>query len=378
MGSYDWKFDCRHFDGYRPCKPYHLDRSTCDNCNDHYDPIKERILLIKLDALGDVLRTTPLAHALKVKYSESQLTWLTKDISYPLLKNNLDIDRLLIYKPDISDRLMLENFDMIINLDKNHDVAALTSLLKADKKFGYGINSYGHLYPMNRGAEYHFDICLDDFGKGIQNEKTAQELIFDTAEIPYNREEYVFNLGKEELEFANNFSNQHLKRGLKTIGINSGSSPRYPHKRWIVDGYKLLIKKLKEEMDVNILLYGGPEQAEINKSIKSSLEDKIIDTGTNNELLEFAALLNLSDIILTGDTSGMHLAIALKKKVIAFFGPTRAHEIDLYNRGKKLVGNVECLGCYEEFQCIKDAANLPNCMQTISVDEVYKAIKELL
>ena len=372
-----WKFDCRHFDGYRPCKPYYLDRSTCDNCKGHYNPIKERILLIKLDALGDVLRTTPLAHALKTKYPESQLTWLTKDISYPLLKNNSDIDRLLIYKLDISNRLMLESFDMIINLDKNHDTAAITSLLRANKKFGYGVNEFGHLYPINEGAKYHFDVCLDDFGKGIKNEKTYQQMIFDTAEIHYNGEEYVFNLGVEEREFANKFAEKNLKSYVKTIGINPGSSPKYPHKRWVIDGYKELIKKIKNEFDVNILLYGGREEVDVNKLIRSGLEDKIIDTGNNN-LLEFAALLNLSDIILTGDTSAMHLAIALKKEVIAFFGPTRSNEIDLYRRGKKLIGNVECLGCYEEFPCIKDQSGLPNCMQTIKVDEVYKSVVDLL
>ena len=378
MKEYFWKFDCRHFDGYKPCKPYYIDRSICEDCHGHYDPINERILLIKLDALGDVLRTTPLASALSKKYLQSHLTWLTKEISFPLIQNNPDVDRILIYRSDIGNRLMLEKFDIIINLDKNHNVAALTSLLKADKKFGYGINEFGHLTPLNDGAKYHFDICLDDFGKGISNTKTYQQMIFDTAEIPYTGEDYVFRLRNKELEFAKKFSEKYLRKDFKTIGINPGSSPKYPHKIWTIDGYRTLIKRLKENFDVNIMLYGGQEEIETNKAIKSGLEDMIIDSGNNNSLLEFAALLNLSDIVLSGDTSAMHLAIALKKKVITFFGPTRANEIDLYGRGKKLIGKVECLGCYEEFPCIKDVANLPNCMQTITVDEVDQAIKELL
>lgn len=334
--------------------------------------------MIKLDALGDVLRTTPLSYALKKKYPNSYLTWLTKDTSSPILKNNHYIDRILIYKPDINNQLTVEKFDILINLDKNIDIAALATLLNADKKLGFGLNGYGKIYPMNDGAKDHYNICLDNFGKGISNTKTHQEMAFETAEIPYNGEEYVFELGKEESEFANDFYKKHINNDLKIVGINPGASSRYPHKRWTTEGYRSLIERISNEMNVNLLLFGGLEEIETSKIIKSGLEDKLIDTGNNNSLLEFASLLNLCNIVVTGDTSAMHLAIALKKKVVALFGPTRPNEIDLYGRGQKISGKVECLGCYEVIPCIKDAASLPNCMQTISVDEVYNTIKSLL
>ena len=67
---------CKHFKGDRPCKYYWVDRSK--NCGQHtclhYDNFNERILLIKLDALGDVVRSTALVEGLKKKHKNSQIT----------------------------------------------------------------------------------------------------------------------------------------------------------------------------------------------------------------------------------------------------------------------------------------------------------------
>ena len=68
---------CRHFKGDRPCKYYWIDRSwDCFEC-EHHNPYNERILLIKLDALGDVVRATALAEGIKKKYPNCQLSWIT-------------------------------------------------------------------------------------------------------------------------------------------------------------------------------------------------------------------------------------------------------------------------------------------------------------
>jgi len=60
------KIDCAYFKGDRPCKFYKEDGVKCDECN-HYKPIKNKILIIKLDAIGDVLRTTSILTPFKEK-----------------------------------------------------------------------------------------------------------------------------------------------------------------------------------------------------------------------------------------------------------------------------------------------------------------------
>ena len=72
---------CRHFKGDRPCKYYWVDKfhNCMDPNSSNYSEYSHRILLIKLDALGDVMRSTSLVDGIKIKYPNSQLTWLVKD-----------------------------------------------------------------------------------------------------------------------------------------------------------------------------------------------------------------------------------------------------------------------------------------------------------
>jgi len=74
------------------------------------------------------------------------------------------------------------------------------------------------------------------------------------------------------------------------------------------------------------------------------------------------------DLVVTSDTLGMHLAVALKKPVIALFGPTCPQEIDLYGRGTKLFQGAACSPCYK--QTCPDAV----CMSEITPDRVFAEI----
>ena len=67
----------------------------------------------------------------------------------------------------------------------------------------------------------------------------------------------------------------------------------------------------------------------------------VIDAGCENTLMEFASLVNLCKILITSDSLAMHIGIALKKKVICFFYSTSSSEIELYNRGIKIIGKGE-------------------------------------
>ena len=73
-------------------------------------------------------------------------------------------------------------------------------------------------------------------------------------------------------------------------------------------------------------------------------------------------------------TLTMHIALALKKKVVALFGPTSANEIYDYGRLVKIVPNLDCVCCYIKEKCNKK----PNCMEMISVEEVLEKIESLL
>jgi heptosyltransferase-2 len=370
---------CIYFKGDRPCKIYWSKKLYKNNnfkCSTKclfYKKITKRILLIKLDAMGDVVRTTPLVEAIKKKYPGSQLTWLVGNSGYPFLKNNPFIDRILIYDQGSTDSLKCEFFDILINLDKDKKAISLANKINASNKRGFLLSSFGVPFPVNKGSRLLYRIALDNFGEKTTNRKNFQEMIFSAAEIPYNNEEYFFKLDKEDLEFAEKFKKK-LLRDKPIIGINSGCGPVYPHKKYPKKGLIEIIKRLNKE-GKQVILFGGPDEEKLNKEISNKV--KVIEAGSHNSITQFASLLNLCDVIFTGDTLALHLGIALKKSVVCVFGPTPSQEINLY-KGKKLVGKVPCTNCYNQFPCIMEEKGKPTCMQTITVEEVLEAINEFV
>ena len=368
------KLICKYFKGDRPCRYYWTDRSfDCRNCS-HKSPIKKRILLIRLNAFGGVIRTTPLITGLKKKYPDSFITWLVEEEFYDLLKNNLEIDKIMKYNSDSALALQAQKFDILINLEKSQSATALAMNIDADKKMGYGLDKNGLPFPFNKGAIPHYEMCLDNWGKKSKNQKTYQNIIFDIAELEYNGEKYVFNFSKEDIDFASAFMKKNnLKKFDIIIGLNTGCGKLYPNKRWSLDNYSKFIEKFNKKSNVKFLLFGGPLEIKTNSYLYNNFKKKvdIIDASNKTTILEFASLINLCTVFVTGDTFGMHLAIALKRPVVALFGPTPAQEIDMYGLGTKFIGKVDCLNCYDQFPCNRK----PVCMDTISPEEVFNAVK---
>lgn len=324
-----------------------------------------KILIIKLGALGDVLRTTSILEGLKKKYM-AEISWLTNDDE--LLKNNRFIDKI------ITDENKLEDYyDLIISLDE--DACETATRLKKKKLIGCYVKDKA-VYTDDSASWFDMGL-ISRYGKEkadelkkLNNETYQQHLkkMFDLANIDIEINEYVFNLTEKEKEFGKRFAEKNnIKKNDLVIGINTGAGKRWEKKRLSANKTIELINKLKNH---KLILFGGPEEVERNKNIIE--KTNIIDAGCDNSLREFASLINLCDIVVSSDTLALHLAIALKKKVVAFFGPTSAAEIDLYGRGIKIIPNSDCYCCYKK----KDEE--ATCTDKITANDLIKAVKNLI
>ena len=137
-----------------------------------------------------------------------------------------------------------------------------------------------------------------------------------------------------------------------------------------------LIKSLSVYDNLKIVLLGGKEDTERNlkifEGLGKAMQDNIIYTPTNLGLRNGACFMNICDIIVTGDSFGMHLAIALKKYVIAWFGLSCWNEIDLFDRGEKLYPEgLECAPCWKK-QC---PFNL-ECIDMINLSKITELVRK--
>jgi len=366
------KPNCKYFPGDRPCDFNKLEGLMCDNC-DHYLPIKYKILVIKLDAMGDVLRTTSLLPALKEKYPESNITWLTKANSIDLFKHNPLVDRVLEYEDTkIIPLLKVEKFDLIIHPDASPQSAALASYSNSDIKKGFILNDVGKVVSANDEAVEWFEMGAFDQFKKV-NKKSYQQILFEISDMEFKGEEIQLYLSKEELKLKDSIARKmSLLDSDLVIGLNTGASNRWQFKQWRLEGYIDLVREIRKNFKVEILLFGGPEEVERNEILLQHFPD-LIDTGTNNGLREFFTKLDIADILVTGDTMALHAAAALKKEVVCLFGPTSYNEIYDYGRIAKVYPDMDCLVCYKS-KC----DFVPNCMESINVEMVYNEIEKII
>lgn len=364
------KSDCRYFVGDRPCRFHKAEGIKCADC-DRYSAPQCRILLVKLGAMGDVLRTTSILPALHREHGDAHVTWLTAKESVGLLENNPLVDSLMVCADESLARLQVETFDLVINPEAAKDSAALATMAKGKEKKGFGLSPEGFVFPFNQQAEEIFHMGLFDDVKR-RNQKTYEELICQLSELSYRRVPPTLCLTEDETRHAEKFrAESGIRKNVPVIGINTGGGSRWPLKRWTVEGFGQLANKLSSEMAGQIVLLGGPAEVEINREIMAQPGVAAVDTGCLNPPRKFAALINLCDVVVTGDTLALHMGLALHKRMVVLFGPTSATEIDLYGLGTKIASELDCLCCYRQ-ACDQS----PTCMESISVEDVYQAVTE--
>jgi heptosyltransferase-2 len=145
-----------------------------------------------------------------------------------------------------------------------------------------------------------------------------------------------------------------------------------------IEQHVSLISELAQDENIQIVLLGGREDTERNNMIMESLDksfrNKVLNTPTDLGLRKGACFIDICDVVITGDSFGMHMAIGLKKYVIAWFGLSCAAEIELYGRGAKLIPHdLECSPCWKK-AC---PYNL-ECIQMIDLKKIITLTKEFV
>ncbi len=290
-----------------------------------------KILIIKLGAKGDVIRTLPILNGLKEKYPNSNITWITKSNSKELLEEVPYIDRILTIPLELN-----ETFDILYNFDIEKDATYLAEVINAKEKYGFYKNE-DYVAAFNLGAEYYLNTLFDDEIKK-SNKKTYQEMMFNAAELSYKNQHCPIHLTTEDKIYGDHFIKvNNIKKRI--IGIHLGASPRWPSKAWHKENLKEFIKKAKSK-GYEILLFGGPDESERHNKFIQDLRSEginILKNNPSNTDREFASLVNICETMVCGDSFALHVSLALKKPTIGLFFCTPPNEIEGYGILKKIV-----------------------------------------
>ncbi|MFC1685668.1 glycosyltransferase [Nanoarchaeota archaeon] len=331
-----------------------------------------RILIIKVGAMGDVLRTTFIAQALKEKYSSQnpKIFWFTDRKVKPLFTNNPYVTE--VFDQDNRQKLQKHSFDLVINLEEDKENTKFANSLNTKELIGFTIKDE-HVLPTITAKEWYNMSAIgpkpqNDLLKK-KNKKTHKQIMSEIVGVDSKKYEPFLRLTKGQRDFAKDFLRRHnLSRSELIIGMNTGAADRWP-KALSAKKTAVLIDMLYKKYKAKILLFGGPAEIERNKEIMSLSKSPIITTGCGNDLIEFPALISVCSLFITSDSLGLHIALALKRKTICFVGPTSPTELDMYGLGEKVVAKSRCVACYNH-----DCKSI----QKISVKEIMTAINRNL
>ena len=399
MRKEEVRYDCSHFQGHIPCEPNKLHDVQCNNCSHYeYDPSailnldskqsylneiykicnftsdytetshtniqteKTKILFIKLGAIGDVIRTTPLLEKFKEQYGACHFTWVTHS---PQVVPKNEVDLIFKWNESAISFISEQKFDVAINLDKDKEACMLLSAVHSNKKFGFNWKD-GHVNIATEKAEHKLITGFFDHVSKM-NTKNYLEEIFEICHFDFNLEEYKINLNQD---LSNKWKDklQNLANGKVIIGLNTGCGLRWKTRLWPAKYWISLINEL-EQLGYFCLLMGGPDEDEMNRYYKSETNATYLGKFP---LEEFIALTNSTDIIVTPVSMMMHIALALKKQLMLFHNIFNVHEFELYGRGVIIEPASGC-DCYFGNSCKRQKS----CMYDISVQDVLSNIAEL-
>lgn len=283
-------------------------------------------------SLGDVLRTTAILNFFK----NEDVTWLVDEKAYPLLENNPYIRRILIFNLESVLQLQRERFDTVINLEKGPGICAFSDSINAWRRFGFRFDANKGIAQAYDGAEKALSLSFD-LEKKKESHRFWQDSLSAMIGKDWKGKEYILGY-------------QPKSSVRYDIGFNWVVGEKWPNKAWPKKHWERLKDLLKKKYSISW------------------------QRGLSN-LYEYMDWISSCRLIVTNDSLGMHLAIALKKKIIALFGPSSSREVCLYDRGVKLLPKApyNCIPCLKS-KCFQKK----NCMEFIKPEEIKEVIVKML
>ncbi len=291
-----------------------------------------RTLIVKTGALGDVLRTTVLLSEL-----EGEIYWITKKNAKDLL-NSKKISK-IIYSDDKNEleNLRKIDFDIVISLEEDKELLRIVNDLKKDRLIGLYLDKDSN-FAYSEDSNEWFDMSLvSRYGKEKadllkrDNRKSHSQIFIEMLGKKFSFQEYDLGCVPKKINGV--------------IGIVDRCGDVWPNKNW--SGYHKLKDKLRNE------------------------GYKIMDIPIRSTIKEHIQDINNCEVIVCGDTLDMHIALALKKNVVALFNCTPHYEIYDYGRMIKIISPL-----YEKFFCSRDFNK--EVVDSIGLQDVYEAVKKMI
>ncbi len=327
-----------------------------------------KILVINIKYLGDLIISTPALRALRNKYLDAEIIVMVRNGFEDVFKYNPNVNSIISFNPQIKGKKSIkkfleglrffykirkEKFDVVIALHPGDRIAFLSWLSQAKIRIAPRKQNFSFLF--NKKVDVLEDTIsyIDYYNK-----------IVESFNVKVDSKETEFFISEKEIKWAEEFFSINSLDDKKVLSIHPGASE--PSKIWEKENFISLINLLKQKSSLKILLLSGPNDIQICNSILKEIHD--ITFYYSNSILNTAALLKKSSLLLTHDTGTRHLAVALKVPVLALMPDDNSQCWNFYSEADK---HYSIIGK----RIINDSESF---LGDIKVEQVYNKIREIL
>jgi lipopolysaccharide heptosyltransferase I len=350
----------------------------------------EKFLIIRLSAIGDVVRTLPALRALRNKFPSAYIAWIVEENAGDILQGHPDLNRLFVFKRkrwtkeisnlqsilnplkeviDFFREIREERFDIVLDFHGILKSGVISFLSGVPLRVGFNrkySKECNHFFN-----NYHINLDTDAINRIERNLNLIRFLGINCDDDQYP----IIPIANEDRDYINNFfTEKGLNKHNLLIAIHPGTSKKTPYKRWNISYYATVADELIERLQAKIIWTWGPGELETSEAIVECMKHESTIACKTGKLRQLAEIFRRSDLFLGSDSGPMHIASFVRTPVVAIYGPTDPVVNAPYERNPHIMlrKDLPCSPCRK-----RECKNV-QCMAMIKPDEVFNAVCKLL
>jgi lipopolysaccharide heptosyltransferase II len=341
----------------------------------------KRICVFKIGAIGDVLMSTPMLHALRQRFPNARIDYWTGTLSAAALADNEDINQVfafddtLFFKKRVGHALNLarqiasRKYDIMLNLDKHWSLGVFGRMTGIPVRIGFDREGEGFAHtvavqylPIKHEVDYYLELAYLIGAKRVAQPKLEMAL------------------SAADKKFAQQFFKQHNLDPKKTIAISAGGAKNPGQnmviRRWPVGRFAEIARALAKEGWKILLVGKSPGDDHVLPAMLAAVPHAVNAIG-NFSIKQSAALFQHARLLVCNDSGPMHIAAAVGTPTVSVFGPTDPHRKAPRGDSHKWIWHpIDCTQA-EVFARYDEPHVLSNILK-VKTEHVLKAIHQVI
>jgi lipopolysaccharide heptosyltransferase II len=352
----------------------------------------QRILVLRLDLIGDLVLSLTLLRLLKKTYPDAEIDLLAIPSSGQIVLSDPDLSAVITYDPNVwrrpkalfqprnwraarelHQRLRSRHYDLAVSVFGPW-AALLAGLSGAQRRVGFGKEGYpGLMTDSVKGRHWKADDHLHEVDYCLALARAAGANPAPEDRIPR------LSVDVQAVQTVEQLLTQKGLRPDKPLIACHVNAHNGQSKRWPIPYWATLIDRLIREDGANVVLTGAANDLPLISTITRRLHEQPINLAGQTSLPQLAALLQRADILITGDSGPMHIAGAVGTALIAIHGPTDpALSGPVSPKATIMRSDIWCSPCYTAKGPADCRFYTTQCMKNITPDQVFTKIHEIL